>query len=1045
MTSNIDGRTAGLNKNVYDTLKGLQQARKGEALTQSDVDKVVKEMAKDGKIDAAESDLLDEIQANSVSVDVAKNEHDSKPLSIKFGQASQNLREQALDKASEVARLSSMSRRASQDRGTVELESLKQTLRKDQELAGLQADGSKTRYGAKGDVATKILIQDGILLERRGLLTPPDKAFLSEMIAKRGLPHPQNQLSPEDLQRLDQMVEKGLEYLEGPNPEIQFVDQSTLLGVGTPEGGEPAAQYAAVDSNYPALVGEADAAVHDVEASIREVGLNQEALKEQKGRDVEAGRSFERIAQAIEEADRQFLLLHDNVLPAIKQELDSLKSQSDQRLLELTGKTSLEDAEKALDSDPSLREKARTDATLNQLKSQYATVSDKYTNLTHKMLALDEARVKGLKSLSTIKIIDQEMKQRIASVQSMSAKLGTGMLNLNGLRDDILATAKKFDALGNQASGIESRELTGADNQAKLGELQQKGRELDATADKVTFSDKELQTYKTRATAVADEMIAGMDELIAKYESTSTHHKSTLGLLRAQRQTLVALKNGFDTRFDPIKAVQDLEASRSKILGTLKGLVPQHLDMREYKALSGLDGGVTDFSKAHTDVRAAHSYAQGRSLAAKGSIGSARELVMATGEELKAAIKRAEEGKDSAMEEASAALKAIDDRMAFGTHARVYLGIGAGVGADIGVAKAKVAIGVEGAVKVEKAFGSGPAYMMHVDLAAKVSAEVKLDLILTEIGASAEFKAGLQAGLAFNTLQEAQDFAAELTRLAGYAIDLKTKDLSVDSLKQTEANLSASWQKLKGMYEQHKYSATFVEGKLEVAAARQGGAEGKANLKGGTIWGSYADGSEIKDSQYSGGVSVNGYGVQVTHESSVVQKQPTNGSKVGDSHRTLVELKIPLRVVKDIHKHGLKGIPDTMKEAIASALKAANPAMAKMQTTEIFGILGDAFASDKKGLSKLIALGETFKSPSGASSSSKEVNFNFGVAFGQYANGENFITAEISVEASIDKRKDFGAGSTFLRIEGGASMRLGVILGEYKWKGDSPPQAATPN
>ncbi|MEZ0368650.1 MAG: hypothetical protein ACAI44_06105, partial [Candidatus Sericytochromatia bacterium] len=697
---------------------------------------------------------------------------------------------------------------------------------------------------------------------------------------------------------------------------------------------------------------------------------------------------------------------------------------------------------------------------LQELNGKHADVQAKFNALSAKMLALDDARVNGVKALSSIKIIDKEMKERIASVRGMSAKLNEGITGLNSLRNEVVAKTRSLDGVNKQAKDIESGALTGTTDQEQLDEVKRKELELAGAEGKVKIADKDLADLKKKSEAVCDQMISGMESLIATYEASGTATPTSVKLLKEELATLKALRQSFDKNFDPIKAVQELEGSRNKILGTLKKLVPAHLDLREYKALAALDGNVSSFSAAQQDFKASHDYAVGRSTAAKNSIGSARELVLATGEELKAAIERAESGHDSVLEETAHNMGSIPETsskkggldihggLSYGSHARVYLGIGVGVGADIGVLEAKVAVGIEGALKVEKKFGSGPEYLIHADLAAKITAEVNLDLLFAEVGVSAEIKAGLRVGLAFKEGPEMLQFGKDLAEFVGLCLklrDAKTKD-EFSSLKD---QLQASMGKLEKTVSEHKYDGAFLESKveLEVESHSAPGGKVKAELKGGTDISSFADGSEVQDTRVSGLLQVGEFGIEVSKETSTVTKPPTvpGPHPPEDSWRVVAEFKVPAKVLKEILEHGsLSHLPKGVLEEVVKTIKSANPSMAMFEAGVILATLDKALPGNKKGLAKMVAMAERMEKARGPKEAGhghvkKEIGISVGISVGHH-HGKNFMAVEFNIEGSIDYKQDFGGGSNFVRLEAGASAKVGLEV-EVAWGGAHPPGA----
>ena len=765
--------------------------------------------------------------------------------------------------------------------------------------------------GISKTVSGKILLQDTILIEKKGLLSQEDKDFLSALLKKGSI----NNLSREDIQKLAAIVDKTVAKLK----------EGTRSGETNMSG--------------------SDAAIHDLQLACGESGLTADQLQTQNAQKVEGGRSFARILDAVDEVEKQYSIIKEK-LPAVQKELESLDTQIKQRMAELKSQGKTNDD---LQKDPQLQD----------LMAKYSGAMVDLEDLQGKASDLMNAKIKGLEKLKSIKIIDSEMKARVAGANTMTAQLAGGCEQLNGLKAELNAIESKYpDNLDAQKTGI--------------GKL------------------------KTKAQGVCDQMVKGMEDLIKQYEASPTANKKTIELLKKELETLKTLKMD-----DPKAAIAKLEQSRTAIVQTLKSLVPSHLDPREFKALTDLDKGVTTFSSTK--------------MALSSSISS-------RGAELDARIQFAlEEAKKQKTLDTNQGMEMIDKfrptaefGIAYGSHFGVSLEAAAGIGGSIGVAEAKIAIGLEAALKVEKSFGAGPAYLLHVDLAAKLRGDISISKLFE---AHAELKAGLTAGLAFNNLDEVKEFTKQLGKVALIASSL-SEITDMETAEKLQAELEKALDGLGKMVNQHKYTGGFVavdagvKSELpSVTAGLSGGWSRQVNT--------YADGRTIQDDVFKGKVTVGEFGISVSHERSTVVEP----KKTEPITRTAVHFSVPVALLREAKEAGsFSKLPKEVLSQIVDQFKALSPGLGtQFEAGVVLSHLNRLLASEtgRQKLDRIMAMG---------SGGHSETEVFIGIEYiDEGAHGQEWAV-EMGLEGSKEFKKDIPVGTSGAFVRGGVKVDYEIGL-----------------
>ena len=391
-------RISGLSSNVINELKLANQTGK------VNINNLVKEIAKDGLVDDKEVALLEGLSSGDIEIEdkdnvfvVKKSNFDPSDLTIK-----------ALD----ITSKSSMTVRTEAFKKISTISELKRTLEADQRIAG----NDKTIYNADNKftytTAGKILMQDAIQLEKSGFLDAEDKKFLHKMVSEA---RTINSFTPEDIKKLDAIIEKALVKLKGDNPPVITND--------------------VLDSSM--------AAINDAFLAVKETG---------KGTNVEGGYMFPRMKKAMAELDNQYNLVDS----------ERIKIQSQ-----------IQDIGKQIEEQKQLNP---NDPEISNLQQKLDNINQKYQDITTRLLEITTAkaevnkfstsreatynaaidRTKNVQEINVNLLNPKDLNTSIASLKSlitkyqqsettMNKEVRTAILNILNAELKILQTAQSGD------------------------------------------------------------------------------------------------------------------------------------------------------------------------------------------------------------------------------------------------------------------------------------------------------------------------------------------------------------------------------------------------------------------------------------------------------------------------------------------------------------------------------------------------------------------------------------------------------------------------
>lgn len=801
-------------------------------------------LAADGKVDDKEKAVLAEVEAELAQITEDGNQtltfKDAKGAanSVAFGQGivRDTLR------AAAIQRLTSRATEGRADvlRDASDKADIRGFLTADQTLAGTKG---KTRYGMQGPGATKVLMQDAILLEKFGLLTASQKQQLAEIVNKlhtvkgftggdgvHKMEIGTDAISQQDLGQLDAMVKDALQRLDGA--ELPRANVGQLNGLGGPEAGTSEQQLQTVADNFDGLNAEADAAIHDLELSYSEMGGGQ------GGKVASQGRSFGRIGDAVQQVDQQLRLLKDQVMPSLEKSLPELSQQLQDAIV--AAKPELKGQDKATIlaalNDPALAQDASIQARSDKLQAAMAM----YAQLGERMSQLSDAKIKGLTRMSSLKTIVTEEKVRTSAVNAMAAKLGDATGSLQELQNQL-------DEIGQHAP-----------EGHKPQKLQDYIQLAQAQAKQPYEHLKSAEAVKTRLETIRKDMITGMTGLIQTYESSGTANATATTLLKKQLATLEALKTD-----NPDQAIEVLSEVRQHLITELGKQVGPLISRNEYLALTGLDKKVTAYADADRAL----------SGATDAKIETIQEQIAEAKAEKAQTIERT----------VNTLSKFADEKLAYGSHAQVNcsLTVGLGLGSeDFGV---YAGVGVQGTARIGKEFGMGPVYRATVDLDFVAEAKLKVPHL---VDIEAKYRRTLASGgVGFREMDQARNYVSSLNRsvqaevnvaileqalknardpLVGSADPAKVKRVQ-DALTQAQAEFTSAQTALAAA-EQYKFALandrSSFEGKVDLPAFH---AEGKMQVETNVL--SYASPKEgsnkVEEQNKTFQATVNHYGLKV--------------------------------------------------------------------------------------------------------------------------------------------------------------------------------------
>jgi len=732
MTVSMNPSTLGqLPPNVQQVIRESIQAGKPVAAEQ-----LVNAIAEDGLSSDAEKELLSLIKT-SVDGRVSFDDGEFEGSTVTFENIDpEQLKTQVQARLKQVQRLdnkagSTMAYRANTFRQIQTADDLKRALEADQKIAG-QNDGQRTLHNT-GAVAGKILLQDAVLLQKTGLLSPEEKSTLTDLVTKVQQAHSIAALKPADVLALDQMVENALQKLAGGDVQIQSVDAYTLRSLQEIEDLDQRVDV--VRRNYDALMDGSVASGYDLSNAVNEVGMSDYQMKafragtSEKGeitkkwanQDVELGRSFTRISDAINEVSTQIGLIENQAVPTLEAQIQNL----DQKLVAAakTIKPELADL-----SDPEILQEIGLDPLLQHALgedfSQKRELMNKMVGLQSNLSDLHSARVSGLKNLSTLKTIYSEKEERVSSVNLMQSKLVQASGRMAELENQINSISVQDGAVHEalQRTGQALEKLKGPDG-AKVTQklIEQMGL-------------KDIGALSQEVSQIRDNMISGMQDVLKVYDETRTANPRAKALIQEQIATLQALKTE-----DPGMALGELGRVRQNLMTELKKMVPSAISLEEYHALTGLDKEVGHFANAthHNQT-----------------------LIQVKQEMIEEQIKEALDQQQNAASKTTSMLsKFSDEYMAYDTHVNAEVKLLIGLGGKVGPAEVFAGAGVTGSIYVGKRFGMAPAYRAMADLDFTAEVRAKIPKI---VEFEYQYRSTIaSAGVAFNTMDEAKKFLGD--------------------------------------------------------------------------------------------------------------------------------------------------------------------------------------------------------------------------------------------------------------------------------------------
>ena len=1007
-------------------ISALSQPIRAKLKEATSAEQVKTILAADGKIDAKEQKVLEEIEAELGQIPEDGNqtltfkEGSTDANSVAFGKGM--LKE--TQRSAAVNRLGSRSTEGRADvlRTAAGKEDIRSFLTADQKLAGTQADGSKTRYGASGPGASKVLLQDAILLEKFGLLTSTQKQALAAIVDKLhtvkgfqggdGMHYMEigtDAISKEDIAKLDGMVEDVLARLDGAEmPSMDYGKLNTLNSEANVDQ-----QFQTVLDNLDGIGAESDALMHDLQLSYSERGGGS------GGSVASNGRIFGRIQDSIQEVDQQLSLLKDQVLPSLERQLASFDQQLNEAIFakrpDLKGK-SKEEINSALALDNNLA----ADPAISTLREKKTAALDAYSLLSERVNQLSEAKVKGLTRMSELTTIVSEETERTSAVNSMAQKLGTATGDLQELQNQLAEIGKHAPA---------------GQHPEKLSDY----LKIAATMANQPFENlKSAEALKTKLVGIRNNMIEGMKGLIKTYQSSGTSNATAIQLLQKQLATLEALNTD-----NADQTIEVLEEVRQNIIGELGKQVGPLISKQEYMALTGLDKKVTTYS--HADM---------------GTAGAINDKIATIKEEIEEAKNEQKQSIERTMDVFN---KFADEKLAYGTHAQVSLSVSVGLGLGTEDFGAYAGVGIQGTARIGKDFSAGPTYTATLDLDFIAEAKVKIPLL---VDWEAKYSTTiLSTGIGFGTMEECRSFISDVNRQLELTMNVgaledalknammpglfesvdkeKVKNLATQ-LGLAKKELETVTQRVDKTVENHKLSndKSAFETTLELPGLHAAG-KFKREVNVRTYHNGGPEEHKVKDTNTSGQISIHHRGVVVNVQSSEQldhSGQPTGHSK----DRYGFYLEIPPADIGKLLQKGASLTKSIGKEALYAIAEKIVTAIGQIDPTAgltsafVVALLEKQWAAATATHAKdLGAVGHAAgHGGHAAEGSGFHQAFLVGVEFVYEDKKFMYAAVEAAYEASFKKagRTSIPAGPIPLQARGSISIEaeVGVVVAKFK-------------
>lgn len=689
--------------------------------------------------------------------------------------------------------------------------------------SGKQYDFTKNKYSIQ--TAGKMLVQNMVVLEKLGLLSLDEKVIFKSIMDKLRDSN-KGGFTLNDVKNLYDICNKFA------NSDVQIPEMSEKEQVFS----------------------RSDSAINDMKMSIKEDGTTYTQDKNT----VKGGRSIARIEGTVKAISKEYDNLDKKLIPEAKAKLDKSIEEFNKLLIELTGKTNIDDALTAYNSDRELMSKVNANPKMRELIIEKDDALTNYNELASKRSELGEARLKGMKvieDLLQIKISNQKATgERLEGISLVNSSLGEAISDLNNISSSI--------------EGIENSNLY----LPEYDNLPPDEKELKENE----IKQEQIIELQNQVIKIQDKVAKGLEDLITKFESIKPKPAGidkAIDLLKQQLDTVKNLNIPSPTLkdeelakasiMDPKDMIKFLEDIRKSTIETLKKLPESAINPKETKALENLDGKVKEYSD--TDISTFEAAKQ------------AHERIGIDIKKIKIEQEKANMKADEAQNEATKGLNITNFLSTAAAGSKIDLYIGAG--ARLGSSKNNVyAEGTLHFIGEKKDIGNGDKYLLHLD--GKLEAGYNVDVLwgLVESHGSASIQATL-AGLAFDTPEQVKTFS---DLLSGIYKDLKGGHIS---------DAKSKWNKLKEFVEPFKYDdAITKKAELEVGVKWDSKDEDPTLKMGGEIESSEAtypsldsegkvknppESVTVKTSSQKGFKEIEDYGIEYSHET-ITSKNSSN-------------------------------------------------------------------------------------------------------------------------------------------------------------------------
>lgn len=639
--------------------------------------------------------------------------------------------------------------------------------------------------------------------------------------------------------------------------------------------------------------------------------------------------------------------------------LNKAQATLEKQIPELSAEIEKRSAEvKAAGEDPD------KDEILNGLKASLQTSGARLKAIIEKRGQLGETKINTLAKAKQYGVIVSEFDKRMMAIQSAQGKLSRGCQTL--------------EHLNKWAEGL-------AVDAAKHVDDKDAPLYLQAKRD---GAGKALEMAKQSA----DDMVTAVEDLLKTYETSPTANKKAIELLKKEVETLKTVKaemSGANVK-DKIK---DLTAARERIIAAMDPMVKDGtIDYREVKALKTFDATVTDYAgKASTT---------GANI--KGYIG-----------DIEGMLKEAKTEKSEMDKQSSKGFEMIkkfvgDTGIAYGTHVAANLNVTVGVGNQY----VGIGAGITAGIKIEKTLAGDPNRELQLSVNVGVMAEAHASLGKF-FNLDVEFKAAIQGGLAFATVDDAKKF---MQRLADGASAITDGDM--DKAK-------AAMQEMKDIVAGKGFAGTITSGKVKISGGdKHHPPYYELSGKKETSTKNYGDGATGVEKTFTAGGKVEwahgkGLGVKYT------ERATTFTDKTGHGHQEktqTVSVAFPVHMVEGLLekvklgkiKSFGHGMDDGMKQALQMALSKFGGNLDMLNnltdTGPLFKKLADACRMAKVSGESEIMIGfeRHYHMENG-----KEVGHDY---------FEIGLEGEYSAEATVS------SGSAYAKVKGEASYELAMKI-----------------